>query len=1000
MVARIALTDPTEGAAAVVVSAAMQLFSGTPVPVVLFVPGVDDVPEELGALVQALCRDGAVGDLPETLLLGEAEARSLDAGVEVASGRTAADAAASCALLAAFAQQLVSPVAALEAQALRAEVMQRWTARDARSAAAIARGERPVRVALLFQHRAYWNAVATVVEALQADPRAELVVAALDSEADGTGASTAAFLRSVGVLPISADGLVAMLDDVDVVVFDNPYDEMRPEPLTAASLARRGVRTAVVPYGGGAIGGELMDTLLWNLPLMQLAWRSYVPTQDHVAMYDRHCRTGSAHVRVAGNAKLDRLLSAEKPHNRKPVVLWNPHFRIGEGGWSTFDLWFEPVLRWFMAHPDVTLLLRPHFRLWRDLAARGGVEAKVEETVRRLASEHKNIVLDDSPDYVASLARADALMSDLSSLATEFLALGRPLLYLHRADGPGPNAVGDGFDRMTRAETWDEIEAWLGAVRRGTAPVPEAGDLGPLDGRSGARIADDLVTSLVAALVHEPSSSERAAVVTDVAVGPAGVTVQVDGAARVGWASGQVSGPLVEVGPSGAVLPWTASFFGASSAPLPSGTYRLVAEGARVEVAPKVWERAGLSWRDETCAVTVAVGGTDALELVVAPPVDRDTDRQTRVQRVAYRPAGQQPLEDSVVFTSYNGTAVACSPRALDRELVSSGLKRYWVVQDLSVAVPDGAVPVVQGSKEHYEAVARARFVVDNEAMPSWLDKRPGQVLLQTWHGTPLKKLRWDLHEVSPRDPSFMAEADRDAASWDFVLSPNPLSTEVLQRGFRVRGEVLELGYPRNDALFDPSLRAAVRARLGLRDDQRVVLHAPTWRDNAVRRSSRSGSWSYGATWSPQPVLDPALLGADDVLLYRGHRYVASTAAELRVPGVLDVSRYPDMTDLLAAADVLVTDYSSSMFDFALTGRPMVFFCPDLEAYRGSVRGHYFAMEDVVPGPVVSSTLDVAAALTMQLPVRGVPVYDAFVDRFGPWEDGGAARRVVERVFR
>lgn len=305
--------------------------------------------------------------------------------------------------------------------------------------------------------------------------------------------------------------------------------------------------------------------------------------------------------------------------------------------------------------------------------------------------------------------------------------------------------------------------------------------------------------------------------------------------------------------------------------------------------------------------------------------------------------------------------------------------------------------------------MATARYVVDNEAMPAWLRKRPGQTLLQTWHGTPLKKLRWDLHEVCPRDPAFMQEVDRDAASWDVVLSPNPHSTDVLRRAFRTQGTVLELGYPRNDLLADPvrreQLGAATRARLGIGPDAPVVLHAPTWRDTAVRSASRSGSWSYGAVWDEQPVLDVSevleALGEDAVVLYRGHRFVASTAAELRLPGVLDVSRYPDMTDLLSAADLLVTDYSSSLFDFALTGRPMVFFAHDLDTYRDSARGLYLDMATELPGPVLASAAEVTAAIAThhELPVAGHEAYDAFVQRFAPWDDGRAAERVVSAVF-
>ncbi len=1036
------LTDPEEGAAAVVLSAAMQLLTpDDPVDVVLFVPGTDEPGDALGELVTHLCLTGAAGGtLPETLLLGAAEALARPAALHVVCGTTAADAARAVALLTGLAQSLVPPpsdpvlqgrVAGLEAALLRARVDQRAARRDVAAALAIARGERRPCVALVFQHRSYWNAVATVAAALDGDERVDLMVVALDSDADGKRANTGAFLRHQGYDPVSGDHLLAHLADVDVVLFDNPYDEMRPPGLTASALADKGVRLASVPYGGGAIAGELMDTLLWNLPLQQLAWRSYVPTEAHRDMYQVHCRTGSEQVRVVGSAKLDRLVEpgalpavvSWRGHaDGRPVVLWNPHFRLGPGGWSTFDTYFEPVLRWFIAHPDVVLLLRPHFRLFRDLAAAAGPEAKVEAVVRRLVDQHENLLLDEDPDYVPALLAADVMMSDLSSLAGEYLVTGRPLLYLHRADGPGPNAVGGFFSLMERAEAWPAVRAWLDRVRCGTAQSPEQGAvaeaIGPHDGGAGRRIADDLVQSLTHLLRPEQSRPQAQVVTVQAAsVGADGVTVDVEGPVGLAlrWQDGPRATESVPVVEGRALLPTRASLLGGPVAPLPSGTYRLSASlpqgRAVVRVAPDAWAEDGASWCDSGSATTLRVLAGDVIDLLVEPPLVRDTDGARVVEQATYPSARTQPLVNAVLLSSYQGTAAACSPRAIDTALQAAGhdATRYWLVADLSVEVPGGSVPVVRGSKEHYEIAATARWIVDNEAMPVWLRKRPGQTLLQTWHGTPLKALRWDLHAVSPRDPQFMEEADRDAGAWDVVLSPNPHSSEVLRRAFRVTGEVLEVGYPRNDVLADPVRRAAAgqraRTRLGIAPDAPVVLHAPTWRDGAVRRSSRGGSWSYGATWGAQPMLDPVglheALGEGGVLLYRGHRFVAGTAPELQLPGVLDVTAYPDMADLLAAADLLVTDYSSSLFDFALTGRPMLLFAYDLEDYRDRQRGLYLDMETDLPGPVVRTPDEVSSLVAQHhlLPVAGSPTYDAFVSRFAPWDDGRAAERVVQAVF-
>ena len=447
--------------------------------------------------------------------------------------------------------------------------------------------------------------------------------------------------------------------------------------------------------------------------------------------------------------------------------------------------------------------------------------------IRRLAAEHRNLVLDEDPDYVAALTVADAMMSDLSSLAGDFLVTGRPLLYLHRSDGPGPNAVGDLFSLMERADAWPGVRDWLERVRTGVATSPDpsavAAALGPRDGRCGARLVDDLVTSLLDAVTPALPDSGPLTVVTVREVGlvdqgtSLSVTVQPEGEqVRLSWQAGLRGSGEVPVVDGRVLLPTYGSWLGAPVLPLPAATYRLRARcdrgPVRLHLDPAVWERHGEALADDAVAVTLAVTADDALSLVVSPPLSRDQDRSrvleqqvdaggatqaARARRAAHvLPGHRDGLQPAGAST------VRCTP-------VGHDATRYWLVEDLSVEVPSACGAGGAGEQGALRAAATCRWLVDNEAMPSWSRKRDGQVLLQTWHGTPLKRLRWDLHEVSPRDPAFMAEADRDAGSWDVVLSPNPHSTEVLRRAFRVRGDVLELGYPRNDVLADPVAGAA-----------------------------------------------------------------------------------------------------------------------------------------------------------------------------------------------
>lgn len=409
-------------------------------------------------------------------------------------------------------------------------------------------------------------------------------------------------------------------------------------------------------------------------------------------------------------------------------------------------------------------------------------------------------------------------------------------------------------------------------------------------------------------------------------------------------------------------------------------------------------------------ARSVALLTGASLSLAPAEPPTTPPAAQAAAPACATVPAPRPvpALEHAVLLSSYGGVAAACSPLAIARELHRRGhdATRYFLVADAAVAVPAGTVPVLRDTPEHLRVLTTSRWVVDNQEMPTGFTKAPGQVLVQTWHGTPLKKLYRDLHAVAPGPEAALAERLRDAGQWDVALSPNPFTSTVLRDGFGVRGDVLEAGYPRNDALADLARRteaaAGVRAALGVPEDHRVVLYAPTWRDDALV------GWGAGARYVEQPGLDwaalRARLGERVTFLSRRHRALPAAPGGFGAE-VLDVSGWPDMTDLLAATDVLVTDYSSAFFDYAATGRPMVFFTYDLEEYRGRTRGHYFAMEDVVPGPVVRTALDaVDAVATAVLDPRGEGAryaerYAAFTARFNPWDDGAAAARVVEAVF-
>ena len=397
---------------------------------------------------------------------------------------------------------------------------------------------------------------------------------------------------------------------------------------------------------------------------------------------------------------------------------------------------------------------------------------------------------------------------------------------------------------------------------------------------------------------------------------------------------------------------------------------------------------------------------TDALRLRVRTAIGDDERGRYALRRLAghdYPRALARPLRELAVFDSFSGQHYSCNPRAIHARLrqVRPDLDCAWVSRDGQFSVPDGARVVLAGSRDHFEALARARYVIFNDSLPAWFRKRGGQFCLQTWHGTPLKCIGLDI--ARPQFPTGLIYPDvlrNEVASWDVLLSPNRFSTPIFRRAFDFPGEIMESGYPRNDLLHDAAGQqqriAGIRKRLGLPPGKRVVLYAPTWRDD----SFLDGRYRFDV----QLDLEAAgrALGGDHILLLRLHTKVrGSPIGRPQDRGVLDVSRYPDIADLYLISDVLITDYSSAMFDFAGTGRPMLFFTYDLERYRDQLRGFYFDFEAQAPGPLLRTSDEVVGALRdIDQTARSYqPAYEAFSAKFCALDDGGAAGRVVDRLL-
>ncbi|TSI13939.1 CDP-glycerol glycerophosphotransferase family protein [Brevibacterium aurantiacum] len=329
---------------------------------------------------------------------------------------------------------------------------------------------------------------------------------------------------------------------------------------------------------------------------------------------------------------------------------------------------------------------------------------------------------------------------------------------------------------------------------------------------------------------------------------------------------------------------------------------------------------------------TIRIEGRASGSVAITATPPWSSKERTTHGRFSLREQDWGPVSEGILFESFNGKSCNDNPRALFDAVRELGVKipLYWSVRDRTVEVPAGGIPVVEGTAAWHSALATTKSWVNNNNFPYYVRKRLGQYYLQTWHGTPMKKLLWDI--PSSKVPlTYRRLMNNEVQQWDVLLAQSEKAAENLRSGLGYEGEVLVGEYPRNQRLAKNLLRQeTIRKRLGINPDSRVILYAPTWRERH----------RTGAIFRWEDYLDLPALSAQtkSTVLVRAH-HVAKTR-HMQKGGVIDVSTVRHVEDLLAITDVLITDYSSLLFDFRLTGRALILFAPDIYDYREE-RGFY-----------------------------------------------------------
>lgn len=369
--------------------------------------------------------------------------------------------------------------------------------------------------------------------------------------------------------------------------------------------------------------------------------------------------------------------------------------------------------------------------------------------------------------------------------------------------------------------------------------------------------------------------------------------------------------------------------------------------------------------------------------------------------------------EKLIIFESFMGRQYSCSPRMLYEELrdnpAYADYKKVWAFKKpgkFKYLTEDPNTEVVlYGGAKYCAACAQAKVWVTNSRLKNHVKPKEGQYVIQTWHGTPLKRLGFDIDnycgsKVAQKQLEY--NYSTDVQKYSYMLSPSDFYKEKITSAFNLKkygkeNIFIDGEYPRNtflNRLTEEQIKD-IKRRLWIPEGKRIILYAPTWRET---------SHKPGKGYQYELAVDfdkwREVLGDDTVVLYRSHYFISNYINLNKYAGfVKNVSTYNDINELYAISDVLITDYSSVFFDYANLKRPMLFFMYDYEEYKNELRGFYLS-EDELPGPIVKEEDELLKILKDYNGEGYEEKYEAFNKKYNPYRDGNGAKVVWERVFK
>ena len=362
-----------------------------------------------------------------------------------------------------------------------------------------------------------------------------------------------------------------------------------------------------------------------------------------------------------------------------------------------------------------------------------------------------------------------------------------------------------------------------------------------------------------------------------------------------------------------------------------------------------------------------------------------------------------------ILFESFYGNSYSCSPKAIYEYMLTderfNDFTFVWAFKEPNkYSFDERTILVKSNSRRYYKYLSKSKYWIVNLLINTGVKKKKNQIYVQCWHGTPLKKLRYDIEKdnILNSVSEVRKRNDLDAIKFDYFISPSKFCTEKFTSAFNLKNLnkeniFIEKGYPRNDYLFNykKSDVKKIKKKLNIPLNKKVILYAPTFRDNQVNENG----YTYNVVLDFEKLKKE--ISDEYVVLFRAHYFIANKFNFDKYNGfVYNVSKYEDINELYIISDLLITDYSSVFFDFANLKRPELFYMYDYDDYKNNLRDFYISLKEL-PGPIVQSEEELIGEIKKidSYNKKYKIKYENFNKKYNYLDDGNSAKRVVEEIF-